>query len=264
MNKTTRILCLALAAVAAACTSQAAGVIYSNGFEYTTGALTGQDSWASFLGGTVQVTSGVGTNTSQVLGKSTSTNTAGDASRTVSLGLGAYNTGTFSVDFYRGSGGTTVHSMYAGFGSSTNASSGIALRGTSANIEYRDGAGTGTSVLLYDAPGDSVITANGAWHRITMNLNFQSNLITGVYIQNLTTPGPATQLYFDSAATVATKTYLVDETFWNTAYIRTGKSTDNLHFIDNMSITAIPEPATIGMLGLGALVTLLFRRTRLQ
>jgi hypothetical protein len=241
LKKRTRILYLTVAAVAVACASQAASSgVYSNGFEYTTGALTGQGSWASFLSGTVQVTNGAGVNTSQVLGKSTSATTAGGASNNVTLGLGAYNTGTFSVDFYRASGGSTVHSMYAGFGSSTNASSGIALRGTSANIAFRDGAGTGTEVLLYEAASDSTITALNAWERLTMTLDFQNNLITGVYIQNLTTPAPARQLYFDSAATVATRTYLVDETFWNTAYIRTGKSTDNVHFIDNMSLTG-PE-----------------------
>lgn len=32
--------------------------------------------------------------------------------------------------------------------------------------------------------------------------------------------------------------------------------------IDNVSITAVPEPATVGMLGLGALVSLLVRRIR--
>jgi hypothetical protein len=31
---------------------------------------------------------------------------------------------------------------------------------------------------------------------------------------------------------------------------------------DDLSITSIPEPATIGMLGLGALVTMLVRRMR--
>jgi hypothetical protein len=262
MNKKIKSMWIASVVIAAAFASQAS-LIYSNGFEYTTGALTGQDSWVSWLGGTVQVTNGTGVNTSQVLGRSLSSITTNGASKAVSLGLGSYNSGTFSVDFYRGLAGTTTHSMYAGFGSSTNNSSGIALRGTSSNIEFRDGAGTGTSVLLYEAANDSIITAYQAWHRITMNLNFQNNLITGVYIQNLTTPGPATQLYFDSAATVATRTYLVDETFWNTAYIRTGKSTDNVHFIDNMSITAIPEPATIGMLGLGAVITLLIRRKRM-
>ncbi len=243
MNKKIRMLCFASAVVAVACASQAASdVVYSNGFEsgYTAGALTGQDSWATFLGGTVPVASGVGVNTSQVLGQSTSATTAGGASRTVSLGLGAYKTGTFSVDFYRGSGGSTVHSMYVGFGSSADRSSGIALRGTSANIMFRDGVGTGTEVLMFEAAGDSTITALNAWHRLTMNLDFQNNLITGVYIQNLTTPGPARQLYFDSAATVATKTYLVDETSWDRAYIRTGKSTDNLHFMDNISLTGTP------------------------
>jgi hypothetical protein len=236
MNKKTKSIGIALVAILVAGVSQAS-LIYSNGFEYTTGALTGQGSWASFLSGTVQVTNGAGVNTSQVLGKSTSATTLGGASNNVSLGLGAYNTGTFSVDFYRGSGGTTTHSMYVGFGSSTNNSSGIALRGTSANIAFRDGAGTGTEVLMHDAVNDSTITALNAWERLTMTLDFQNNLITGVYIQNLTTPAPARQLYFDSAATVATKTYLVDETSWDRAYIRTGKSTDNLHFMDNISLT---------------------------
>jgi hypothetical protein len=217
-------------------------VVYSNGFEsgYTAGALTGQDSWATFLGGTVPVASGVGVNTSQVLGQSTSATTAGGAIRTVSLGLGAYNTGTFSVDFYRGSGGTTTHTMYAGFGYSVSNSGGVAFMATSANIYYRPGVSAGTTVLMFEAAGDSTITAIGAWERLTMNLDFQNNLITSVYIQNLTTLAPARQLFFDSAATVATQTYLVDETSWNTAYIRTGKSTDNPHFIDNMSLTG-PE-----------------------
>jgi hypothetical protein len=215
---------------------------YTNSFEsgYVPGALTGQDGWASYLGGTVQVTNGTGVDSSQVLSRSASSTVNGGASRAVLLNLGTFSTGIFSVDFYRGGGGSTVHSMYAGIGSSTNSSSGIALRGSSANIMYRDGAATGTEVLLYEAAGDSTITAIGAWHRLTMNLDFQNNLITGVYIQNLTTPAPARQLFFDSAATVATRTYLVDETFWNTAYIRTGISTANPHFIDNMSLT-VPE-----------------------
>jgi hypothetical protein len=240
MNKKIKSIGIALVAILVAGVSRA-DLIYSNGFEYTTGALTGQGSWASYLSGTVQVTNGVGVNTSQVLGKSTSATTAGGASNNVSLGLSAYKTGSFSVDFYRTSGGgTTTHTNYAGFGYSVSNSGGVAVMSTSANIYYRPGAGTGTSVLMYEALNDSTITAIGAWERLTMNLDFQNNLITSVYIQNLTTLAPARQLFFDSAATVATQTYLVDETSWNTAYIRTGKSTDNPHFIDNMSLTG-PE-----------------------
>jgi hypothetical protein len=130
--------------------------------------------------------------------------------------------------------------MYAGFGYSVSNSGGVAFMATSANIYYRPGVSAGTTVLMFEAAGDSTITALNAWHRLTMNLDFQNNLITGVYIQNLTTSGPATQLYFDSAATVATKTYLVDETSWDRAYIRTGKSTDNRHFTDNISLTGTP------------------------
>jgi|GEM_PF-4230075 len=45
------------------------------------------------------------------------------------------------------------------------------------------------------------------------------------------------------------------------AGLYTSAANNNPRF-DNLSITSIPEPATIGMLGVGALVTLLFRRMR--
>ena len=41
-----------------------------------------------------------------------------------------------------------------------------------------------------------------------------------------------------------------------------GKSLDTSNFLSNGFVTVIPEPATIGMLGLGALVTILIRRVR--
>jgi hypothetical protein len=260
MNKKTKSIGIALVAILVAGVSQAT-LVYSNDFEsYTAGNLVGQDSWATSGGApSPRVTTGVGSNTSKVLGATTSTVTIANASRNVSLGLGSYTSGTFSVDFYRGAG-TPEQQMYAGFGYSVSNSGGVAFYATSANIYYRPGASAGTSVLMYDAVNDSTITAINAWERLTMNLDFQNNQITSVYIQNLTTPAPARQLFFNSAATVATQTYLVDETNWDRAYARTGLSTQREHYMDNLSLSAIPEPATIGMLGLGAVITLLVRR----
>jgi hypothetical protein len=260
MNKKTKSIGIALVAILVAGVSQAT-LVYSNDFEsYTAGNLVGQDSWATSGGApSPRVTTGVGSNTSKVLGATTSTATTANAYQDVSLGLGSYTSGTFSVDFYRGAGGTTTHKMYAGFGYSVSNSSGIAIYSTSGNLQIRDGASTGTFYTLRDSAGATVVTDFAKWMRVTVELDFQNNLITGVYAQNLESL-VTKQLYFDSSGQQATKSYLVDETNWDRAYARTGLSTDNVHFMDNLSLSAIPEPATIGMLGLGALITLLVRR----
>jgi hypothetical protein len=233
---------LASVAVMMACAGQAAESIYSNDFEsYTAGNLRTQDSWGQYVNSaSPQVTTGKGNNTSKVLGPSTSATESGNALRTVKLGLASYNTGTFSVDLFRGAAGTTIHKMYAGFGSSSDLTSGIAIYATSGNLQIRDGASTGTFYKLRDAAGSSVVTDFDKWMRVTVELDFQNNLITKVSVQNLDTL-VTKQLYFDSAGAQATKAYLVDEAKWDRAYIRTGLSTDNAHYIDNLSLTAVSK-----------------------
>jgi hypothetical protein len=243
MNKKIRVLCFASAVVAAACASQAAEVIYSNNFEapsYTTGDLDGQDSWVANMYKSVsaQVVNGTGINTSQVLGKSTSATSAGGVSQAVSLGLGSYTSGSFSVDFYRS--GLAPATVYAGFGNPADRNLGIAAQLNGQTFWYRDGVTTGTALVLYDRAANTFKVADNSWYRLTFNLDFVNNEITSVFAQNLTTGSAAVQLYFDSNATVANHAYVADETLWGHAYVRTGLSKDNTTFIDNITLTRTP------------------------
>jgi hypothetical protein len=104
----------------------------------------------------------------------------------------------------------------------------------------------------------------GKWYNITANFTLTNNTITDVWLKNLTDGGSAVQLYFGT--NIATRVYTTDsgdESTWNTVSLRLPKAVTNGGFIrqiDNIQVSAIPEPATIGMLGLGALITLVIRR----
>jgi hypothetical protein len=244
MNKKIRMLCFASSVVAAACTSQAASsVIYSNGFEsgYVNGALLGQDSWAAYLTASPTVTNGTGVNTSKVIGNSTNTTTIATTTtgvkKTVALDFAGATTGSFSIDIYRN--GNISGYMGASIGASTNSGNGIGVYAASNVLKYRDSVGGGTIVALTDINGNNVLTVNGAWSRITLNLDFANNQITSAWLTNLTTPGAPTQLYFGAGN--ATKTYLNDESSWNQLQVRTDGYGAIPAYLDNI-LLAGPEP----------------------
>jgi hypothetical protein len=242
MNKKIRMLCFASSVVAAACTSQAASsVIYSNGFEsgYTTGAqLKGQDFWADLLfAASPTVIKGTGINTSQVIGNSTAANANSGVKKTVALDFAGATTGSFSFDLYRN--GNIGGYMGVSIGSSGSKGNGIGVYGLSNVLKFRDSVGAGTIVALTDINGANVLTVNGAWSRITLNIDFANNQIISAFLTNLTTPGPATQLYFGAGN--ATKTYSTDESTWNQVQVRTDSSEDPTAYIDNILLVGLEE-----------------------
>jgi hypothetical protein len=236
-----------LAFLIAGTAAGSAAIIYENNFNsptYSTGNLTGQDAWVTFLDGTSTVINGTGINTSQVVGNS-STLTSGNSGgfQPVSLSLTGATTGSFSVDMFRSNAAPTFG---AGFGSSANGNQGIAITQNSSNILYRPGVAGGTNVWITDIAGNFFQTANNSWYRITYNLDFTNNQITSAFATNLTAATAATQLYF--GANIATQAYTVDEILWDRALFRTALSTSNTIGIDNIQLTAVPEPSIFGLL----------------
>jgi hypothetical protein len=266
MYKKVKSIWIASVAILVACVSQADLIyttVYSNNFNtYTTGNLGGQGSWNNSSGAAAQVGQGPGGgNTSQTATKGTNT-TASTAYKNVTLGLTNYTSGTFQMDIYREASATGRYlAGLSNTGNATNAFS-FGLNGTA--FYFSQGVAGGTSMNLYSSSGVQFTTAGGAWLRLKADISFAgaAATITNVTIQNLTTSGPALTAYFDSGATQKTLALASDESLWNRAWVRTGISTDtNKMYVDNLEfVAAIPEPATIGMLGLGALVTLLLRR----
>lgn len=239
MNKKIRMLCFASAVVAAACASQAVDVIYSNDFEsLTAGNLAGQGSWRKSLDSSPVVTTGTGINTSQVIGNSTVASGSVGAKETVpgigeTLAKGA-TTGAFTIDFYREN--ACPKFLGASIGKAGNFGHGVGLYQESNVLHFREAVDHGKDILLTKVDGTSFGTANKAWYRVTYNLDFVKNQITSVFAENLTTPGPATQLYFGAGN--ATYTYADEESTWDKVVIRSGVSTNNIAYLDNISLTA--------------------------
>jgi hypothetical protein len=166
------------------------------------------------------------------------------------------------MDIYREASATGFY--MAGLGNSTTANKAFSFGLNGGTFRFSQGVAGGTAMNLYSSSGVLFTTAGGAWLRLKADISFAgaAATITNVTIQNLTTSGSELTAYFDSGATQKTLALDSDESLWNRAWVRTGISTDTGKiYLDNLEfVAAIPEPATIGMLGLGALVTLLLRR----
>ena len=240
--------------VCVAALSAKASVIYTENFEtYNTGVtLNAQGSWTA--AGDPQVIQGVGTNTTKVLSNGTAISTP---SKAITLSWGANTMGSLSFDTYFG--GTTANVGYVGIGKGTTNYLGFYLTGNT--ITFRPGAAAGDQTTMVNGSGVSTVVATGKWYNVTANFTLTNNTITDVWLTNQTDGGAAVQLYFGAAGN-ATRVYTEagDEAGWTTAMLRLPASTSSIRMIDNIQVSAIPEPATIGMLGLGVLITLGVRR----
>jgi hypothetical protein len=240
--------------VCVAALSAKASVIYTENFEtYNTGVtLNAQGSWTA--AGNPKVIQGVGTNTTKVVSNGTTDNIATNA---ITLSWGANTKGSLSFDTYIG--GTANNVGYVGIGKGTTNYLGFYMNTTS--LQYRPGSGAGGMTAMVNGSGTTTALATGKWYNITANFTLADNTITDVWLTNLTDGGAAVQQYFGAGNATRVYTEAGDEAGWNTVLLRLGADTSgNTRMIDNIQVSAIPEPATIGMLGLGALITLVIRR----
>jgi len=106
-----------------------------------------------------------------------------------------------------------------------------------------------TNLMEIFTTGSDVIKGNGA-NTLTMNgttvLDFTGNTVADYTTLDL----------FKNWGSIVTNS----TTTFTAVGLASGQSLDLSHLTTGGPITVIPEPATIGMLGLGALVTLLIRR----
>jgi len=133
------------------------------------------------------------------------------------------------------------------------------------------GIQTGTGVTGFATPVSRLLMrANGGAQALTAggsNIDVDAGTYgtSGVMLHNiqivLNTKNPTwTAEYKVDGSTIGTVQNLSSTP--TTAYIALALSHNSVHgTMDNLSMTVIPEPATIGMLGLGALITLLIRHS---
>ena len=251
-----------------------AQVVYSENFNsYSTGTpLVGQGGWSNspvFFSSSADVVNGVGINTTPVAGNSSSsTGTSGafdsvDFSSAFSGATGAI----FTMDFLRaGTSGATE--ARAGF-DVNNSSTGFTFGLTAGVMQFRPGVAGGTQLSLFSAPSVTLIATVNQWYRYTVDIDFSgsASTITSVTVENLTLGTAPVTAYFDSAATQTSLALGTDEAAWNRAYVRTGNSSVSADYVDNITLTAIPEPGTAWtlLLGLSIIIPFMYhRRVKMQ
>jgi hypothetical protein len=252
------ILMLVLTALAAA--SQAT-LLLKDSFNYNTGALTGQGGWG---GGGYTVTNGNLTapagfpaasgNRLSISGSSSLVATNGSFT--------AQTSGTvymsYLVQFNATKAGAAFH--LGGFSKDGGAEyGGLAVSNATASSVYF-GLGTRNGLTQQFLP---TAFATGVTHMVVVSYKIvtgSANDVINFWLDPaLGGAEPVAQLSNTTTGDIGTSVNTVDfkaTTPFSYSYI------DELRVGTTWGDVAIPEPATVGMLGLGALVTLLFRRIR--
>ncbi len=118
---------------------------------------------------------------------------------------------------------------------------------------------SGNNLLYKNAGGNVTLTSTmslGSWYTYTITTDI-ANDEWGLVVSDA---GGVVSTF--SNLETATPGQLGSEELQFTANVN-GDVTGTDYYIDNYSVTAVPEPATVGMLGLGALVAVIIRRSRL-
>lgn len=195
-----------------------------------------------------------------------------DVSATVeSSAQSSFNIGTAGVEFIDGSAGATSPYIKRGFtaqadgqyaysldfklGAIVNAPWVVTLRTDSSldeafkfqirhnNLELRDA----TSAIQLVA--DNLVA--GTWYHVEMVVDSENNQ----WVSGSVTDGASYRASWNTIAAYASSGQ------FNEVIINDGNTGENASFmIDNISVTAIPEPVSIGLLGAGAVVMLFLRR----
>lgn len=241
--------------IASAIGMHASMIIFSDDFEsYTLGELSGQGGWTHVSNGRVQVQNGPAgsVNTSQVIGSQTGTATSVRVDQTVNYDFGSFPLGSLSFDFYRtGTAGTP----YSGVGTRASSTShGMAFIVSSGALEYRQAVDTGVSTTLTNIDGGSISISSSTWYRLEAIFDVNTDIITEVWLQNLTAGSSPERLYFGAATPTLTMTTSVSA--WDQLRIRTPDEDRSNIMFDNVVVAAIPEPASVAFI-LAALVGVL-------
>ncbi|MCF7838099.1 MAG: PEP-CTERM sorting domain-containing protein [Candidatus Marinimicrobia bacterium] len=255
LNRTASLILYAVLFTALA-VSVPADLVQEDFNSYTLGDLDGQDGWSSGLPGPVQVISGTGINTSRVV-SNTDEATTGYAQKDVVLDWSGLTQASLSVDFNRI--GTSSIDSWAGVQDSS-LFRGYGVRVRTADIGFREGASGGDAWLHTDVDGNTINVQNEKWYRITYEFTLGATpMITKATLYNLT-DGGSSQLYFGADTPTLTPSAATNPANWDQVRVRVPGSHQGVLMYDNISL--IPEPASLGMLLIGALGVFLLRRSR--
>lgn len=125
--------------------------------------------------------------------------------------------------------------------------------------------GEGTSASALDGSGNAIVPTQNNLYRVRSVWDLGA--ATGsLAVMNLSEGETAfTPLYFNAAQTQSTVSLgtLGDVTLWNDLLVRTGGGNQTAGgFLDNVYVTAVPEPSVVALLAGAAAVLLLARRRK--
>lgn len=235
-------------AVSNAPTWASAEVLYSTSYEapdYSVGAVSGQDGWDNSFGFDPVVTSGFGRTGSQSLEVR---QPAGKDPFGLTFRTGPYSTAAPMV--------SVEHSIYLdgpdGWASPSTFLSPMALIGENgfvSQLAVRDGN-------RIEFGGEVVGIETSSWIGLNMVLNFQtqtsSAFVNGTFLGSEDFANPAAELTQVEIFTI----------FDNTNFNAPGPSSS--FFLDDLSITAVPEPSSVGILAFAAVGFIALRLRRLK
>jgi hypothetical protein len=226
----------------------ASTVIFSDDFDsYNLGELSGQGGWTHVTSGRVQVVNGPAgsVNTSQVVGSNdTGSLTSVRVDQSVDYDFGSFPLGSLSFDFFRTG---TSGSPYSGLGTRASSTThGLAFIVSGGALQYRQAVDIGDATTLTNISGDNITVSNSNWYRLQAIFDVSTNVITEVWLENLTAESAPERLYFGAATPTLTMTTSVAD--WDQLRIRTSNEGTSNIFFDNVVVSAVPEPASVAFL----------------
>jgi hypothetical protein len=190
------------------------------------------------------------------------------AARSVGFGFENFTSATFGFDFavdgiatFTGVsiGGNSVGAINVvdGVGFTTSSSVGVKT------LNFRRLVLSGDQITMTDISGTNFTYDNNVWYRLEANIDLVAGQISSVFVTNLETTA-VSQLYF-GAGNASLDLDIASADFSRVAIRVTNDSAGNKAYVDNILVTAIPEPATyVMLLGLFAGIFVAYRRLRLR